>query len=195
MDYQFNSLGRLRFDQEDHTQRNMINTRFSNYLVSNFFTETTSDTHVQFATNQPTINFLGNNGGVGLGGNQVDVDSKLHIQQDQTRAFERLQLNPRIFATIPFLGRGSVDPEMESKLMQGEMVSDFKSSIQSSEQTNLYSAQNYPMHDSLRTRINDPTFSVQESALAGWVRGGINTRELASQESGGGGARPNAIGL
>ena len=163
-DFMFNNMGRIGVDG---SQRNISNTRYADYTVDRLFGE---DAHVQFATSAPTINFRGTLGG--LPGSAIDVDSLLMIKADQQRAFEKLQLIQRPFATVPYLGRGAIDPALESQLRNGESASERKSVSTVSEKTYV----EYPIMDSVRDRVTNPTYSVEESALDGWVRGGQASR-------------------
>lgn len=163
-DFMFNNMGRIGVDD---SQRNISNTRYADYTVNRLFGE---DSHVQFATSAPTINFRGTVGG--LPGSAVDFDSLLMIKADQQRAFEKLQLIQRPFATVPYLGRGAIDPALESQLRNGESASERKSVSTVSEKTYV----EYPIMDSVKDRVTNPTFSVEEAALDGWVRGGQASR-------------------
>jgi hypothetical protein len=125
--YYFNNLTNITSDSIDRSQKNVYNTRFSNYTLANYYSENTSDSHVHFATQQPTMMFSGTAKGFGLGPNSVDVDSTLLIKTEQERSLEKLVLVERPFATVPYLGRGSCDPSIESQLMQGEPIHDKKS--------------------------------------------------------------------
>ncbi len=102
----------------------------------------------------------------------MDVDSLLMIKADQQRAFEKLQLIQRPFATVPYLGRGAIDPALESQLRNGVSASERKSVSTSSEKTHT----EYPIMDSVKDRVTNPSFSVEEAALDGWVRGGQASR-------------------
>jgi len=164
-DFLFNAMGRIGLDS---TQRNLSNTRYAEYTLDDV---QNSDSYVQFATSAPTINFRGTVGG-GLPGSAVDFDSLLMIKAEQQRAFEKLQLVQRPFATVPYLGRGAIDPALESQLRQGEAASERKSESSSSETTHV----EYPIMDSVKDRVTNPTYSVEEAALDGWVRGGQASR-------------------
>jgi hypothetical protein len=165
-DFLFNNMDRIGVDG---TQRNLSNTRYAEYTTDSVYGS--DDSHVQFATSAPTINFRGASG-AGLPGSSVDFDSLLMIKAEQQRAFEKLQLIQRPFATVPFLGRGAVDPALESQLRRGEAASERKSVSTTSETTHV----EYPIMDSVRDRVTNPTYSVEESALDGWVRGGQASR-------------------
>ena len=123
--YMFNSMGRIGADSTDSTQTNVYNTKFSNYMLSNFNSDIVSGSHVQFATQQPSVMFNGINGGSGVG-QMVDMDTDLLYKSENERSLEKVQLYQRAFLTVPYLGRGSCDPSLESQLLQGEIVNDKK---------------------------------------------------------------------
>lgn len=188
--YTFNNMGRIGADSTDETQNNLYNTRFANYTLSNYFSQNTSDSHVDFAIQQPTMMFSGMTNGHGLSGTVIDKDSELTLNVVQERPLERLQLIQRPFLTVPYLGKGSCDPTLESQLQQGEMVSDKKSVSTIMEKSfNQYSL--YPTDDKMQERVTNPAYTVEESALNGWVRGGMLTREMSSDNSYKNGNRPS----
>jgi hypothetical protein len=167
----FNLMDRLGVDS---SRRNESNTKYASYVLNNEFGSSSSDEHVRFATLNPTINFRGTVGG--LPGSAVDYDSLLLIKADQERAFEKLQLHQRPFLTVPYLGRGATDPVMESRLQQGEVVTD-KKSVSTIMDKPYTDQKDFPMMDSLKGRVTNAAFSVEEAALNGWVRGGQSSRE------------------
>ena len=174
--YLFNNMGHIGADATDQSQKNLYNTRFANYTLSNYFSETTSDQHVNFATQQPTIMFSGSHLGEGLNGSIIDVNSQLTIGTEQEHALHKLQLMQRPFLTVPYLGRGSCDATVESQLLQGEMVSDKKSVSTIMDQSfSSYTA--YPMDANMQEHVSNPSYTIQESALNGWTRGGNATRD------------------
>jgi hypothetical protein len=176
-DFLFNNLGRIGADNVDNTQRNLANTRYANYILEPPSNATLSDSHLMFATQQPKINFRGGGGGVGIPGGVIDNDSLLLIKSEQQRAFEPLQLIQRPFATVPYLGKGSVDPVLESQLLQGQAVSDRKSLATVMDKPYI-DYDSYPLMSDVKDRVTNPAYSVEESALSGWTRGGAPTREM-----------------
>lgn len=170
-DYYFNNHGRIGLDATDNTQRSLQNTRFAEYSISNFFQERIPTSDIDFASQQPTMSVYGLAKGKGLNGEIIDYDSQLLIHTEQERALEKLQLFQRPFLTVPYLGRGSADPMLESQLQQGEPVSDKKSV-------------STIMDKSFMGYVIDPNFEqqqnvVEENALNGWVYGGTSTRNLS----------------
>jgi len=171
--YLFNSMGRIGIDITDQTAQNLHNTRFGNYMVANYFSDSTTGQQVQFATQQPNIMM---NAKSGVASGAIDQYSFLLQNTDSERPLEKLSLNERLFRTVPYLGRGSGDPTLESQLLQGETVSDKKSVATVSEMTYMNHA-NFPMMDDLKSRIGNPAYSIEESALDGWTRGGASARD------------------
>lgn len=176
MSYSFNNLGRIGSDSTDNSQRNVYNTKFANYTLSNFFNDKSSNAYVDFALTQPTLSFSGLAHGNGLPSQGVDTDSFLLIKTTEERPLDKLQLQTRPFATIPFLGRGSCDPDLESQMRIGELTSDRKSVTGVTEKQYIDYNQ-YPLDKHLADRISNPAYSIEEYALSGWVRGGISTRD------------------
>lgn len=182
MDFMFNNLGRIGADNVDNTQRNLANTRYANYMLDTPMSSMISQSHVDFATQQPNINFRGSGGGAGIPGQVIDYDSQLLIKSEQQRSFEPLQLTQRPFITVPYLGRGSADPILEAQLMQGQAVSDKKSVTTVMDKPYINYGE-YPLMSDVKERVTNPIFSVEESALSGWTRGGIPSRELGNDSA------------
>lgn len=176
--YTFNNMARLGQDSTDQTQKTVSNTRFANYTLSNYFSQNLSNDHVNFAIQQPTMSFSGHAYGSGLNGSVVDVDSLLNLKKEDERPLEKLQLFQRPFLTVPYLGRGSCDPSLESQLQQGELVSD-KKSVSTIMEKSFANYALYPTDDKMNERVKNPAFTVEESAMNGWVRGGASTREMS----------------
>jgi hypothetical protein len=122
----FNNAGRIGADRTDNTQRTLQNTRFANHMLSSYFNESISSENIEFASKQPTMLISGLARGDGLNGKVVDYDSLLLIKTTQDRPQEKLQLMQRPFLTVPYLGRGSCNPDTESQLLQGESTWDKK---------------------------------------------------------------------
>ena len=176
--YLFNSMGRIGIDVTDETAQNLYNTRFGNYTVANYFSESNNHSEINFATQQPTLMINARNG---VSSNLIDNYSYIMNNTESERPLVKLSLNQRPFATVPYLGKGYGDPTLESQLLQGQMVGDRKSVATVSELSYMdYST--YPMMDDLRNRIGNPSYSIEESAMDGWVRGGVMTREMMTDE-------------
>jgi hypothetical protein len=190
-DYSFFNMGRIGADAVDNTQRNIYNTRFANYTLSSFFSENVSDSHVSFATTQPNVMFSGVSG-VGVNSVGVDVDSVMRLNRTKERSLEKLQLNERPFLTVPYLGKGSCNPTLESQLLQGEHSND-KKSVSTIMTKSFMDYSLYPTDDKMKEQVDNPAHIIQEYALDGWVRGGILTRELAGDADFRKESQPNGV--
>ena len=155
----------------------MLNTRFSNYMLSNYSSDVMSDSHVLFATQQPSVMFSGVAHGGGLSGSVIDNDSLLLLKKKEDRPLERLQLMQRPFATVPYMGRGYGNPNVESQLQQGEMVSDRKSVSTVMEKPFGGDYSLFVSDTDMTTRVQN--YNVEETAMDGWVRGGVASREMS----------------
>ena len=192
-DYSFFNMGRIGADAVDNTQRTMYNTRFANYTLSNFFNETLSGTHVDFATSQPNVMFNGVSG-VGVHSGSVDVDSMLMFERTKERSLDKLQLNERPFLTVPYLGKGSCNPVLEAQLIQGEHNGD-KKSVSTIMSKSFMDYSLYPTDAQMEENVSNPAHTIQEAALEGWVRGGTLTRELAGNVDFRNNAQPSGVPL
>jgi len=178
--FTFNKLDRIGADTTDNTQRNLQNSKFANYSLASYFSETITDDNIKFMTQQPSMILNGHVYGSGINGHLIDNDSFLLIKNNQERPLDKLNLNQRIFSTVPFLGRGSCDPEVESKLQQGENITE-KKSVSTIMDKSFMSYSMYPTDAKMIEKVNDTKFTVEESALDGWVRGGSTTRNLSDE--------------
>ena len=65
---------------------------------------------------------------------------------------------------------------LESRLQQGELATD-KKSVSTIMDKPYTKHKDFPMVSSLKDRVTNAAFSVEEAALNGWVRGGQSSRE------------------
>jgi hypothetical protein len=173
--YLFNNMGRIGADSTDNTQQTISNTKFANYMLTSYSNEVVSNSHVDFATQQPRLMFSSTVHGGGLNGSVVDYDSSLLIDVENVRPLEKLQLYPRPFLTVPYLGRGSCDPSLESQLQQGEIVGD-KKSVSTMSEVSFSDYNTFASDSNMVSRVSNPSNTIQELAMNGWVRGGTSTR-------------------
>jgi hypothetical protein len=128
------------------------------------------------ATSQPGIMY---NGGYnsGAGGCNIDESSKLQIGTIQTHPRSHIDLFQRPFATVPYLGRGSVNPVMESQIQQGEQLVNKRSVNNLSEKSYIKYHQT-PLLPAVQQKINNSANQIESDASTGWIRGGVPSREL-----------------
>jgi hypothetical protein len=127
---------------------------------------------------QPSVTYNSVNGGSGVGGGVVEYESLLLNQAEQERPLEKVQLMQRMFNTVPYLGRGAGNTDIESQLQQGEIIDHKKSTSTIMEKSFMpYSMKliDYNMNE----RVANAAYTVEEAAMSGWVRGGSDARNLS----------------
>tara|TARA_B110000971_G_scaffold22030_1_gene19953 strand:+ start:20562 stop:21125 length:564 start_codon:yes stop_codon:yes gene_type:complete len=175
--YTFDKMSRIGVDSSCVSQDEIENVTACNYSLQNFFSDDcTMKKPIDLATTQPGIMY---NGGfnVGAGGCNIDQSSDLQIGTIQTHPRCRIDLFQRPFATIPYLGRGSVNPIVESQLQQGETITNKKSITNTTEQSYI-KYHHTPLLPSIKDKVTNPVHSVEGVASKSWVRGGVPSREL-----------------
>ena len=175
--YTFNNLSRIGLDECNLSQTDIQNIAFCNYSTQNYFASDCSlKKPIEIATSQPGVMY---NGGfqVGAGGCNINDSSKLQIGSIQTHPRCHIDLFQRPFATVPYLGRGSVNPVMESQIQQGEQIVN-KRSINNLSEKSYIKYHQTPLLPAVQQRINNPANQIESVASDGWIRGGVPSREL-----------------
>lgn len=173
--YTFDSPSRIGLDECNKSQTDIQNVASCNYQTQNFFaSDCTMKNAKSLATTQPGIMY---NGGYnsGAGGCNIDESSMLQIGTIQTHPRCRIDLFQRPFATVPYLGRGSVNPVMEAQIQQGEQIVNKRSVNNLSEKSYIKYHQT-PLLPAVQEKIKNST--IESDASQGWIRGGVPSREL-----------------
>ena len=173
----FSALTRIGDDQAGLTQQMSQNSKFHDYMVQNFYAQDCSMKRpIEFATSQVNVNYVAAGGEtgkqVGIGGCNVDQNSALQHGLT-THPRSRLSLLQRPFITVPFLGKGSVDADLESQILQRKWDSARKSETNTSEMSYI-PISNYPLIPSISNKISNPEYLVEK-----WTRGGDSTRQAS----------------
>lgn len=175
--YTFDNMSRIGSDSCNQDQRTIQNTQACNYLLENYrLADCGMAAPIDFATSQPGINYVGGHG-LGVGGCNVEQSSEILIGSLQTHPKCRIDLFQRPFATVPFLGRGSVDPILEAQIQQGEINTNKRSVTQLTEKSHLKYSQT-PLIKSVKDRVTNAQYSVEGVASQGWIRGGLPSRAI-----------------
>ena len=125
----FNKSTDLTSDSVDQTQKSIQNSKFANYSLPNYiYTQNIiSSNYIDFESQHLTMT-TGNPVGPGIAPDVIDTYSDLTVKGViKERHLGKLDLQPRPYITVPFLGRGSCDVDAETKLIQGEYFFDKKS--------------------------------------------------------------------
>lgn len=177
MSYTFDNLARIGNDNCYMDQTNIQNISYSNYLLNNYFqSDCLMNGAINMATTQPGVNFKG---GYQTGSGGCNIDQNTYLKMDTILSHPKckISLEQRPFITVPYLGRGYVDSNVESKMMQGEYNYNRKSSNHITEIS--YIPYSYtPLLENIKGSIDDPKYKIEKDASSDWVRGGIPSREL-----------------
>ena len=111
-------------------------------------------------------------------GSNIDDSSKLLIGSIQTNPKARIDLFQRPFATVPYLGRGAVDPILESQIQQGEAVTNKRTVTRLTEKSHLR-YRTTPLIPEMQQTVQNPDNIIEANASQGWIRGGVPSRELS----------------
>lgn len=97
-----------------------------------------------------------------------------------TKPKSKISLQSRQFLTVPYLGKGRHDVDLETQLRTHKWEPNRKSANPSSE-ANYTEYYQTPMIDDLKDTISNPQYLVEEAANEGWHRGGQSSRDMARE--------------
>jgi hypothetical protein len=175
--YTFDKSSRIGNDDCCISQTDIQNVASCNYSTQNFFASDCSMKNpIELACSQPGIMY---NGGynTGAGGCNIDSSSELLIGTIQTHPKSNINLFHRPFATVPYLGRGSVNPIMESQIQQGEQIVN-KRSVNTLSEKSYIKYHQTPLLPAVQEKFNNSATKIENDASDGWIRGGVPSREL-----------------
>lgn len=175
--YVFDNMSRIGNDSCVSDQNTIQNMGSCNYMLQNYFANDCSmKKPIELATSQPCISYKGGYS-IGAGGCNVNQSSDLLIGTIQTHPKCRIDLFHRPFATVPYLGRGSVDPIVEAQLQQGESITNKRSIVRLGEKSYM-NYQTTPLLSEVQDRVTNPAYCVEGEASENWIRGGLPSREM-----------------
>ena len=177
--FTFDSLSRLGDDNVSIDQRNIQNMHNANHRLENFYPACPMNKAMDFALSQPNVFYKGGKEG-GIKGCEIEANNDLKFTHISRPAC-KLNLVTRPFVTVPYLGKGLGDPDLESKLFQGENAVN-KKSVNLTMEQNFSEHHNYPLIDSINDTISNPSYLIEDEAMEGWVRGGMSAREYARNQ-------------
>lgn len=177
----FNTQTRIGEDKCGLSQESIQNVAYSNYLLTNFYmNDCTMQKPIEFATNYKSMMFNapgGTGNQCGLAGCNIDINNDLLLGSIQTHPKCKVSLFQRQFSTVPYLGKGPNNVDLETQILRyKELESSRKTNNPTSEIENNPLKQ-YPMLPSIRNTITNPKYLVEGSDSNYLTRGGISTRD------------------
>ena len=112
--------------------------------------------------------------GYGYNNKAIDVDSVLRTQPEFKNNRCNIRPQARPFLSVPFMGTGRGNPDVESNLLHSEQVRQGKECGTVTEET--FTGQYTPLIPTIRENIQNPKNLVPEVAATGWIRGGVPSR-------------------
>lgn len=181
----FNNITGLENDGCYLSQRNVQNKKKSDYLLTNFYGNGSSDCGIgrplEVATSQPGINFKMHVVEGHYGCND-DHYKKLRIDTLDMTPRTKLMLNKRPYLTIPYMGKGVFNPDLHSKMRVGDPINrNVASSQRDLTSIGRHSLDDYPFLPLVRDTVSNPENYIVENE--GWVRGGIPSRDFYRDNS------------
>ena len=112
--------------------------------------------------------------GYGFNNKAIDADSVLRNQPEFNNHRCNVRPQARPFLTVPFMGGGRGNPDVESILLHSEQVRQGKEAGTVTEQQ--FDGVFVPLIPSVKNNIQNPKNLIPEVANAGCVRGGLPSR-------------------
>lgn len=170
-DMLINSFTRMRDDGCEVLQQYQDSTGPGNYYVTNLVP---AQEKAQ-ATEIPNPTLLGKEG-FGYNNKEIDVDSKLRTNPTQEGRLRcPLHVQSRPFATVPYMGRGKLNSDVESGLIYSEFARVDRPCGTVTE--TFFDGQFTPMIPHLAQHIQNPKNLIPEDAAQGWLRSGVPSRQ------------------
>ena len=177
--FQIQQFTRIHDDPCDQAVQNKESAGPGSYQVTNLVPAGAEAFNVAYQ--QP---YVQSNAGYGWSASQINTDSALRnhaIQTNSPHAPIRSRVQPRPFVTVPYMGRGKGDADLETQLQQPAFVRQSKDCGTISE--TLYQNQFTPMIPHVKANIQNPVHLIPEDASKGWIRAGIPSRQWVRDQN------------
>ena len=171
--FQIQQFTRVHDDPCDQAVQNRESAGPGAYQVTSLLPAASTATATAYA--QPVVPLTP---GYGWSASHIDADSVLRNHSMQTNSAHcplRGRVQARPFMTVPFMGRGRGDADVESRLTMPEFVRMGKDCGTVSD--TFYSGQFTPLIPYVAANIQNPVHLIPEVASAGWVRSGVPSRQ------------------
>jgi hypothetical protein len=170
-EFAVNEFTRARDDSCEVAQQIRDSRGPGKYQVTNLVPAQASASRIEYVN--PTI--LGREG-FGFNNAQIDQDSRLRNEPTQAgRQRCPLHVQSRPFATVPYMGNGRGNADVESSLLYSEFARVERPCGTVTE--TFFANQFVPLVPHLAQHIQNPANLIPEVAAQGWARSGIPTRQ------------------
>lgn len=171
-EFQINAFTRTWDDMCEVAQNIRDSSGPGAYQVTNLVPKQAAAAKVEY----PNPTLLGREG-FGYNNSQIDQDSRLRNESQQAgRQRCPLHVQSRPFATVPYMGNGRGNADVESSLIYSEFARIERPCGTVTE--TFFDGQFVPLVPHLARHIQNPSNLVPEVAADGWIRGGIPSRQF-----------------
>lgn len=151
--YNFDNMSNVNNDKLYVTQKSIQDKSICQYQMQNF---RDNNVYMNIATSQAGIQFKGGHG-MSHDGKNINDSSKLLLKSiPGGKADGPIDLWQRPFLTVPYVGRGTVDPTMEMEMKKGLLYSNRKMNTSTSENnhtTYIYT----PLLNEIESQLQNPS--------------------------------------
>lgn len=171
-EFTINEFTRVRDDSCEVAQNIRDSAGPGAYQVTNLVPKQAAAAKVEY----PNPTLLGREG-FGFNNMAIDQDSRLRNEAQQAgRQKCPLHAQSRPFATVPFMGNGRGNADVESSLIYSEFA---RVERPCGTVTETFFDNNFtPLVPHLAAHIQNPANLVPEDAASGWIRSGIPSRQF-----------------
>ncbi len=113
--------------------------------------------------------------GYGYNNRAIDIDSIIRNQPEFKNNRCNIRAQARPFLSVPYMGTGRGNPDVESLLLHSEQVRQGKECGTVTEE--FFDQQYTPLIKTVKENIQNPKNLVPEVAASGWIRGGVPSRQ------------------
>ena len=178
--YTFDSMSRIGNDTPGIDQRNIQNVNNTNYILENYYPSCPMSEAQNFALNQPNVFYNGSHEG-GIKGCEIETNNNLKFTHISRPAC-KINLVQRPFLTVPYLGKGMGNIDDEFSLKSGQNILN-KKTVNNTMEHSFSEHHNYPLINSIKESVTNPTYLIENDVMNGWQRGGMSAREFARNQS------------
>jgi hypothetical protein len=173
-EFSVNEFTRARDDTCEVAQNIRDSAGPGKYTVTNLVPAPAKAAAVEY----PNPTMLGREG-FGFNNAQIDEDSRFRNEAQQAgRQRCPLHVQSRPFATVPYMGNGRGNADVESSLIFSEFARVERPCGTVTE--TFFDGQFTPLVPHLAKHIQNPANLIPEAAAQGWIRGGIPSRRYVA---------------
>lgn len=171
-EFEINEFTRVRDDSCEVAQNTRDSAGPGAYQVRNLVPKQSDAARIEY----PNPTLLGREG-FGFNNKSIDKDSLLRNEAEQAgRQKAPLHLQSRPFTTVPYMGNGRGNADVESSLLYAEFARIERPCGTVTE--TFFDNSFTPLVPHLAKHIQNPANLIPEVAAQGWVRSGIPSRQF-----------------